>query len=97
LTDKKPKKEAPLVFDVFVEIPGDPRGFVIEFGRGLEVSGSSFANFINGVCPDGERVIGGIDGSAGCAAMTVEALETEARGAWEIFPEDAWRLDDLGM
>lgn len=91
MTVKKPKNEAPLILValVGVPLPGDPREFAIEFDLG--VPGGIFGDFIDVVCADDEREIGGIAISAG------EALLTEPRGVWAIVPEDAWRKHNLGM
>lgn len=88
---KKPKNEAPLTFEAFVGLPGDPMDVANEFDRGVGVPDGRFDDFMDEVCLDGEGEIGGIDGSVGCAAMALVALVTETRGAWVISPEDACR------
>lgn len=91
MTVKKPNNEAPLVFVALVGVPGEPRDFVVGFDRGLEGPSGSFGDVMGAVCPDGERKLGGIDFSTGCAAGTVYALATETRGVWQMSAADAWR------
>lgn len=90
MTVKKPKNEAPLTFEAFVGVPGDPMDVANELDRGVGGPDGRF-DFIDEVRLDGEGEIGGIDGSVGCAAMALVAPVTETRGAWVISPEDACR------